>query len=80
MNAPQKQTAAPKRAVLPLNVARCMPSQHCAQVLDCARSCCWHEPSRRNENLIDASTALAGEGWCALFIDRRGVDLLGAAA
>ena len=70
----------PPQVLLPADRARCVPSQQCGQMLDCARGSCFHAPSRRGKQLIDASTALTGGGWCALFIDRRGVDLLGAAA
>jgi hypothetical protein len=63
------------RAHLPLGYARCIPSQPCPQRQQCARANDW--PWDEVEE-VDASLCLRN-GWCPMFIDRRGVRLLEAA-
>lgn len=61
---------------LPLDIARCTPSRECQQRCNCARALAELDDDTL---MVDASICIVGEGWCPMFIDRRGVELLGEA-
>lgn len=63
-------------ARLPLDVSRCAPSLECPQRCNCARANDWPDAL---VPVVDASVSLIA-GWCPMFIDKRGVELLQEAA
>lgn len=60
--------------VLPLDIARCVPSRECLQRCNCARANDWPDSDRLV--MVDGSVAAHTEGnWCPMFIDSRGLAL-----
>lgn len=61
---------------LPLDVSRCTPSvRRCPQADQCARATDWPIGRHIDFPVVDASVCLIPSGWCAMFIDRRGLAL-----
>jgi hypothetical protein len=75
---PWPAQTSPRRAHLPLDVARCMPSC-CVQMADCARANDWPSGEHIRLPVVDASAGRKSGDWCSMFIDSRGVALRGAA-
>lgn len=57
--------------------ARCEPTD-CKQADQCART--TFRPRGGEPKVIDASALVSGGGWCSMFLDRRGLPLLGLRA
>lgn len=61
---------------LPLDVSRCTPNAcRCAQADRCARATDWPTGDHIELNVVDGSVCIPPSGWCALFVDRRGLAL-----
>lgn len=56
---------------------RCEPTG-CKQADQCART--TFRPRGGEPKVIDASVLVPGGGWCSMFLDRRGLPLLGLRA
>jgi hypothetical protein len=69
-------TAPHAPARLPFDVSRCSPSADCPQRANCARANDWPDAI---VPIVDASVCLEA-GWCPMFIDMRGAELLKEAA